>query len=590
MCKHGVVAWLAVGFAMVVSGMSLAAGTAGTGPKERRPGVVLYQWKTDMSEQQRAALGALLLTYDMRLEKKIVNGAVLRVKANRAAARTEEELAAELVGSGAVEWAQPDYVEQAVMTPNDPYFANQWQHANIRSAGAWDFTVGSTQVVIAVCDTGVDLNHADLKSRLVLPGWNTYLNTTNCMDTYGHGTMVAGFAGATGNNGIGVAGVAWNVRILPIRMTYADGGGSAYVSDMAEAIAYGASHGARVINVSFSGYYNSAIIAAANDARLKGALVVMAAGNDSLDISSYADPASILLVGATDSLNARASFSNYGTPIDVVAPGLYVWSTILGGYYGYGSGTSFSSPITAGLAALIYSLNPSFSPATVEGLIESTCLDVGAAGADSVYGFGLIQADAAVAKAYSAMGNLPPVAVATADSTGGDIPCLVNFSGVSSYDPNGSLVSYVWSFGDGSAAVSGVTAAHTYTTAGTFKASLVVTDNLGATGTNAVTITALDPSVLLAPSSLTAKAVVRTVSLAWSDNSGNETGFYIERGLSSRAGVVYARVGTVGANVRAFSNTVPAAGTYYYRVQAYRLDGAVTAVSPYSNAVSLRVR
>jgi thermitase len=590
MRKQIVMALWVVIFAAALSGNSLAAGKGGDRSKDRRPGVVLYKWKAGLTAEQRDALGALLLAYDVRLERKIVNGAVLQAKANRAAARTEEDLAAELVGSGAVEWAQPDYVEQAVLTPNDPYFANQWQHANIRSSGAWDFTVGSTQVIIAVCDTGVDLNHADLKSRLVLPGWNTYLNTTNCMDTYGHGTMVAGFAGATGNNGIGVAGVAWNVRILPIRMTYADGVGSAYVSDMAEAITYGASRGARVINVSFSGYYNSAIIAAANDARLKGALVVMAAGNDSLDISSYADPASILLVGATDTLNARASFSNYGTPIDVVAPGLYVWSTILGGYYGSGSGTSYSSPITAGLAALIFSLNPSFTPAVVEGLIGSTCLDLGVAGADSVYGFGLIQADAAVSKAYSSMGNLPPVAVATADSTGGDIPCLVNFYGGSSYDPNGALVSYVWNFGDGSATVSGITASHTYTKAGTFTASLVVMDNLGAAATNAVKITATDPSVILAPSSLTAKVSVRTVTLSWLDNSSNETGFYVERALSSRAGLVYARVGTVGVNVRTFSNTVPAAGTYYYRAQAYRTDGVVTAVSPYSNAVSVRVR
>jgi thermitase len=590
MFKHVIASWIAVVFAVVLSGTSFAAGKMNGVQKCRRPGVVLYMWKADMTAEQRSALGALVLTYDMRIEKKIVNDTVLRVKANQAQNRTEEELANELIGSGAVEWAQPDYVEEAVMTPNDPYFSSQWQHANIRSAGAWDFTAGSTQMIIAVCDTGVDLNHADLRSRLVLPGWNTYLNTTNCMDTYGHGTMVAGFAAATGNNGIGVAGVAWNVRVLPIRMTYADGIGSAYVSDMAEAITYGASHGAKVVNVSFSGYYNSAIIAAANDARLRGALVVMAAGNDGLDISAYADPASILLVGATDSLNARTSFSNYGTPIDVVAPGLNVWSTILGGYYGYGSGTSYSSPITAGLAALIFSLNPSFSPATVEGLIESTCLDIGAAGADGVYGFGLIQAEAAVAKAYSSIGNLPPVAVATADRAGGNIPCLVNFSGVSSYDSNGSIISYAWNFGDGSAAVAGITASHTFTAAGTFKASLIVTDNLGATGTNVLTITTTDPSIILAPSGLTAKASLRTVTLNWLDNSGNETGFYIERGLSSRAGVVYARVGTVGANVRTFSNTVSAAGTYYHRVQAYRADGGVTVVSPYSNVVSVKVR
>jgi thermitase len=581
---------LAIGVALALSATNAAAGNADNNRQPRRPDVILYKWNVDMSPQQREALGQLILAYDMRLERKIVDNTVLRVKAFRTAGRTEEDLATELMASGAVEWAQPDYVEQAVATPNDPYYPSQWQHVNIRSASAWDYTVGSEQVIVAICDTGVDLNHADLKSQLVLPGWNTYLNTTNCMDTHGHGTMVAGFAGATGNNGTGVVGAAWNVRILPIRITYADGSGSAYVGDMAEAIAYGANNGAKVINVSFSGYYNSAIIAAANDARLKGALVVMAAGNDGLDISGYADPASIVLVGASDSQNARASFSNYGTPIDVFAPGLNVWSTILGGYYGYGSGTSFSSPITAGLAALIYSLNPSFSPASVEDLIKSTCLDLGATGEDSVYGFGLIQADGAVAKAYSSLGNLPPVAVAAADRTSGNIPLPVAFSGSASYDPNGSIISYAWNFGDGSAVAYGVTTAHTYTKAGTFTTSLVVTDNLGATATNSVKITATDPFVLTAPSVLTAKASLRTVTLNWLDNSSNETGFYIERGLRSKTGVVYARVGAVAANVRTYNDTVPAAGTYYFRVQAYRTDGTTSIVSPYSNAVSVKVR
>ncbi len=385
-----------------------AAKTENGMPKGRRPGVVLYKWKADMSPEQRTALAALLSAYDMRLDRKLVDGTVLRVKANRPAGRDEEAMAADLELSGAVEWAEPDYVEQAVATPNDPYYANQWQHVNIRSAGAWDITTGSTQVIVAVCDTGVDLGHPDLASRLVLPGWNTYLNNTNCMDTHGHGTMVAGFAAAAGNNGIGVAGVAWNVRILPIRITFADGGGSAYVSDIGEAITYGADHGAKVVNVSFSGYSSSTIISAADYAQGKGTLVVIAAANDGVDLTGSPDPASIVLVGATTTADTRASFSNYGTPIDVVAPGVNVWSTIMGGGYGYGSGTSFSSPITAGLAALIFSVNPSLTPQAVEGCIESTCKDLGSVGEDGVFGFGLIQADAAVAKAYGTTKSPPP--------------------------------------------------------------------------------------------------------------------------------------------------------------------------------------
>lgn len=581
--------FLAVSLLGIFSVASFAANDGGKAKKERNPGTVLYKMKAEATPDQQKSLSSVLSSYDLRLDRKLVNGSVIRVKSHGQAIFAEEGMAADIKLTGAVEWAEPDYVEEAVATPNDPYYANEWQHVNIRSAGAWDITTGNSQIIVAVCDTGVDLTHPDLASHLVLPGWNTYLNNTNCADTQGHGTMVAGFAAATGNNGIGVAGTAWNVRILPIRMTYADGVGSAYVSDMAEAITYGADQGAKVINISFSGYYNSAIITAADYARGKGSLVVMAAANDGADISTYADPPSIVLVGATTTTDVRASFSNYGTPIDVVAPGVNVWSTTNGGGYGYGSGTSFSSPITAGLAALIYSINPDFTPAEVEGFIESTCKDIGATGEDAVYGFGLIQADAAVAKAQNSIGNQPPLAVASVDRTSGDIPLTVNFDGSASSDPDGSIASYSWDFGDGSGVAYGYFANHTYTIAGTFVVTLTVTDNLGSTDTANLTITAADPNKVNAPSGLTATAASKTVTLKWADNSGNETGFYIERGVKSKTSITYTRVGTVAANVKTFSET-RTSGTYYYRVQAYKTGTGGTVTSTYSNAVTIKVR
>lgn len=589
MKRNALCVMLAVGLALPLASPATAKDKGDGSHKDRRPGTVLYKFKDGLSTDARAAFAQALLDREMKLDRHLVNGKVLRVKAGNQNLETEEQMAEALERSGAVEWAEPDYVEEAVATPNDPYYANQWQHVNIRSTGAWDLTTGGTDVLIAVCDTGVDLDHPDLLPNLALPGWNTYLNTTNCNDTHGHGTMVAGFAAAAGNNGIGVAGVAWKVKILPIRITFADGGGSAYVSDIAEAITYGANHGAKVVNVSFSGYSSSAIIAAADDARTKGTLVVIAAANDNADLTGYPDPKSIVLAGATTTSDTRASFSNYGTPIDVVAPGVNVWSTLNGGGYGSGSGTSFSSPITAGLAALVYSVNPAFTPAEVEGIIESTCKDIGAAGEDSVYGFGLIQADAAVAKALATSGNQRPVAIATATPAQGDIPLAVTFDGSLSSDPDGTVVTYAWNFGDGSAAAYGATASHTYTAAGTFTATLTVTDNAGATGATTLTIRTADPNAVNAPSALKATALSRTVTLSWTDNASNESGFYVERGTSSRGVIRFSRVATLGPNATTFQETV-AKGTYYYRVQAYRTTSGGTTVSGYSNTLSLKVR
>ena len=555
--------------------------------RARRPDTVTYKWKAQMTDQARQALASVLVKYDLVLDKKIADGGIIRVKAKRGVGISEESLAAALMQSGGVEWAEPDYVVDAVVIPNDPYYFSQWWHQNIASAGAWDITTGSTQVIVAVCDTGVDVTHPDLVRNLILPGWNTYLNNTNCVDTYGHGTAVAGCTAAIGNNGIGMAGMAWNVKILPIRITYQDGIGSAYITDIADGIAYGADRRAKVVNVSFGGFSYSTIITAADYARGKGALVVFAAGNDGLDLTGSADSASILLVGATTSYDARASFSNYGSPIDVVAPGESILTCVMGGAYGYWSGTSFSAPITAGLAALIFSINPSFTPAQVETLIKSSCKDLGATGDDSVYGFGLIQAAGAVAKAKAALVvNLPPVAKATATPTSGSLPLVVLLDGSQSSDSDGVISSYVWSFGDGSAPVAGVTISHTYATAGIFTAMLTATDDKGAVSTSSVAITVTDPAVLLAPSALSASVVSRTITLKWMDNSSNETGFYIERAVKTKTGIgTYSRVGTVGLNIRSYIETVPA-NTYYYRVQAFN----ATRLSAYSNVISLRVK
>jgi len=183
--------------------------------------------------------------------------------------------------------------------------------------------------------------------------------------------------------------------------------------------------------------------------------------------------------------------------------------------------------------------------------------------------------------------NTPPNAIASANPASGIIPLAVSFSGAGSSDPDGSIASYAWSFGDGSNA-SGITASHTYTSAGTFTATLTVTDNRGATGFQNVAITATaDPNVINAPSALSASAPRKgSVTLNWTDNSNNESGFYIERAPSSTG--VFARVGQVAANVKTFSQSGVASGTYLYRVQAF--STTTGQVSAYSNPVSVKIK
>lgn len=398
---------IAVGVAAMVmlSGMCdvarAAAGTnrKGGGEPGRRSGAVLYVVRADATPAELAALQAALKAGGLGVRKQLRHGAV-RAQGPAVPVGSEEALALQLLQSGAVEWAEPDYMVEALGTPNDPLFLQQWWHATVRSPAAWDISTGNTGVIVAVCDTGVQTSHPDLARNLILPGYNTVLNNTSVEDTVGHGTMVAGFVGAIGNNGIGVAGMAWNIRILPVRITYADGVGSAYLSDMAEGLSYAADHGAKVINCSFSGYNSSTIESAAKYARGKGAVVCFAAGNSALNLTvGYPDSTNIVLVGATTAANGLASWSNYGAPIDVVAPGEGVMSTSMGGGYSSGSGTSFASPIAAGLLALVLSVNPGLAPADAERVLRVTCLDLGTAGEDNIYGAGLIRADSAVALA-----------------------------------------------------------------------------------------------------------------------------------------------------------------------------------------------
>jgi thermitase len=221
----------------------------------------------------------------------------------------------------------------------------------------------------------------------------------------GHGTYVAGAAGMIANNGAGSAGVAWGAKIMPVRVSNADG--YVYWSTAAQAINWAADKGARVANLSFNGVSGSSTVKSAADyMRSKGGVVVASAGNTS-GLLTYPASDSFLVAAATDSSDNKTSWSSYGEYVDVAAPGLSIYTTANGGSYANVSGTSLSSPITAATVALMMSANPKLSPADVDKIIKSTALDRGTAGWDQYYGHGRIDAAKAVAtaKTYAATGT-----------------------------------------------------------------------------------------------------------------------------------------------------------------------------------------
>ncbi|MBI5764165.1 MAG: S8 family serine peptidase [Planctomycetes bacterium] len=302
-----------------------------------------------------------------------------------------------------VEYAELDRVySPADVTPNDTWYFGQWHLSKIGAPAAWTMTTGSANVVIAICDTGVDPAHPDLVTKL-LPGWNAFAGNTDTHDVTGHGTSVAGVAAAASNNGIGVASVAGGCPILPIRIS--DASGLAASSIIASGIVWAADHGARVVNVSYYGVNGDATVSsAAQYLRARGGIVITAAGNDGL-LYSASDNPYLLCVGATGSNDVLATFSSRGNYVDVVAPGAGIFTTGMGGLYVSGTGTSFSAPIVAGVAALVISAAPSLTGNQVQDVLKQTTDDLGTVGQDTSYGTGRINAYRAVTTALSMVGS-----------------------------------------------------------------------------------------------------------------------------------------------------------------------------------------
>ncbi len=318
-----------------------------------------------------------------------------------------------------VAWAEPNYLVYPDLTPNDPLYASSQSSylSRLQVESAWDVTIGRPGVIIAVLDTGVEMSHPDLAAGIwtnpgEIPdngldddgngfvddvhGWDFADEDNDPSDDYWHGTHVAGIAAARINNATGIAGMAGGVTIMPVDVFR---GGIGTYADLIQAIVYAADNGADVINMSLGALsYSRGEEAAVDYAWERGAVLVAAAGNNGNDAWHYpAAHAHVIGVAATDGYDRRAGFSSYGPFVAVSAPGVAVMSSVLGGEYGLGSGTSMATPHVSGLAALILSRNPTLTNEQVRAIIESTANDLGALGRDPFYGFGRINAARALA-------------------------------------------------------------------------------------------------------------------------------------------------------------------------------------------------
>ena len=363
-------------------------------PVRSVPGRVLVKFKNGVSDAQGRAVAAGLGAQSTR----VIPGAGVHVLSLPVGA--ENAFLRTLQQRPDVAFAELDrIVPPADVTPNDTYYSTEWHLPRIYAPAAWSVTTGSTAVIVAIIDTGVDGTHPDLASKMVA-GWNTYDNNSNTSDWNGHGTEVAGTVAAAGNNGTGVASVCWNCWIMPVRVSDASGG-STY-SDIATGLSWAASHGARVANVSYIVSDSSTVTSAAGYFQSLGGVVTASAGNYSTFDANANNPY-IITVSASDQNDLLYYWSNTGNNVDVSAPGC-VDTTTMGGGYGWACGTSFSAPIAAGVAALVMSVYPGLTPAQITYQVEHSADDLGPTGWDPSYGWGRVNASRAVS---GLMGNAP---------------------------------------------------------------------------------------------------------------------------------------------------------------------------------------
>ncbi len=275
--------------------------------------------------------------------------------------------------------AQPNYYYPYFMDPNDVFYTSQWNLNRVNLPFAWDITNGDADTVIAIIDSGVDMNHPDLVGKL-LPGYDFGERDSNPMDNYGHGTRCAGVAAGATDNGMGISGAGFNCKILPLKAS--DAAGNLTTWGIAQSIWYAPSHKAKVVSMSFGRTTIDPYMQLVIQYSQGRCVFIAAAGNSGSMTPTY--PAAypgVISVGGSTMSDLRHPGSNFGPWVRVAAPGVSIFCTDMGGGYGQYTGTSYAAPLVAGLAGLAMSTmgtSAQTGPGYVQELIEETCDQVGA--------------------------------------------------------------------------------------------------------------------------------------------------------------------------------------------------------------------
>ncbi len=292
-----------------------------------------------------------------------------------------------------VEFAELDLLQEPAFIPTDPLIGNQWHHQKIGSYGAWNHARGEASVRIAIVDAPFQMDHPDLALH-VRPGWDIVANQPITASAGAlHSTFSAGMAAAVVDNGVGVAG-AGNCALVPINI-------SGFTSEMCDAVYWAASNGIRVVNISWTGANSEALNAAGAFLRRNARGVLAMPGLNVPVFVDYPNQPDIWCVAMTDA--ADNTQSAYGNHIDFAAPGWQVYSTTTNSGYAFGSGTSYATPLFCGVAAVLFSVNPTLSGEEVIELLKSTAVDLGPPGWDMWYGWGRIDFAAAVNAAFATL-------------------------------------------------------------------------------------------------------------------------------------------------------------------------------------------